>query len=61
MNIGNHTKEKMKEQAKKILGSMSQESRKKMISQMFDTLRNYNQNANPKYEDFLEEVSIWDD
>lgn len=40
---------------------MSQESRKKMISQMFDTLRNYNQNANPKYEDFLEEVSIWDD
>jgi hypothetical protein len=59
--LSNHAREEVKKQAKTILGSMSQESMKKRISQMFDTLRDYRKTSNPIYEEFAEEVRIWDD
>ncbi len=58
--MDNNTREEVKKQAKTILGSMSQERMKRRICEMFDTLREMKKTQNPTYEDFAEEVRIWD-
>ena len=54
-------REEVKRQAKTILGSMSDERMKRRICDMFDDLREMKRKQNPKYEDYAEEVRIWDD
>lgn len=51
----------VKAQAESILGSMSKERMKRRICEMFDTLREMKKTQDPTYEDFAEEVRIWDD
>lgn len=53
-------REEVKAQAETILGSMSQERMKRRICEMFDTLRELKKTQDPTYEDFAEEVRIWD-
>jgi len=59
--MDDHTRDEIKKQAKTILGSMSQGSMKHRICEMFDDLRIMKKESNPRYEEFLEEVRIWDD
>lgn len=54
-------RERVKREAELILGSKSQEKRKRRICDMFDQLREMKKSNNPKYEEFQEEVRIWDD
>lgn len=51
----------IREQARLILGSKSQDQMKKRISEMFETLRNMRVKGHPGSAWFAEELRIWDD
>jgi hypothetical protein len=58
--VEDYKREEVKRQAKTILGSLSKESMKRRICDMFDDLREMKKKTDPKYEDFSEELRIWD-